>query len=312
MIDKLNAIVGKSLNDYNKRIKPTIDDLKFKEAYQGKIIDCMVGEVDDNYIETPETNSSIVKLEHSKEGIVKIPSIKGKTILVDRDGNETNTPGVGCRYISVGEDEDNKLVFASKNKNLWDWNDMYEQYSNDNPNLTRKFEGTITNNTKNEYCIKPNNNTWYSQGIFTTPIYLKKGESISFTGEVKDVTNTAIYSINDFLTTYGLCNNFNANAYNRFDSKHTATFDGYYVARFWIGTNNTAYVKDIQIEKSLNTTPYTPPQSHQTEILLSEPLRSLPNGVCDEIVGNKVIRRVGIKKIISVADEGIVDVNAVD
>ena len=32
---------------------------------------------------------------------------------------------------------------------------------------------------------------------------------------------------------------------------------------------------------------------HKQEIHLKEPLRSLPNGVCDEIVGNKVIRRVG-------------------
>lgn len=112
---QLNKVIGKSLNAYYQKVKPTIDDIKFKEQYQGRIIDCMVGEVDDNYIETPETDASIVKLEYSKEGVVKIPNIKGKTILADVDGNETDTPGEGCRLVSVGENEDNKIIIVSKN-----------------------------------------------------------------------------------------------------------------------------------------------------------------------------------------------------
>ena len=108
-------VIGRSLNAYHSRVKPKIDELKFKESYQGKIIDCMVGEVDDNYIETPETDAPIVKLEHSKEGLVKIPTIKGKTILVDADGNETDTPAEGCKLVSVGEAEGNKMIILSKN-----------------------------------------------------------------------------------------------------------------------------------------------------------------------------------------------------
>lgn len=303
---QIGKVIGKTLNSYHARVKPVIDDIKFKEQYQGRIIDCMVGEVDDNYIETPETDAPIVKLEHSKEGIVKVPSIKGKTILIDSEGNETDTPAEGCRLVSVGEEEQNKLIILSKNKNLWDFDDMYEQYGNDNPNLIRKFAGTITKNANNEYLIKPCKDTWYSQGIFTTPIYLKKGESLTFTGEVKGVVNTAIYHIADFLTTYGLCNNLNMDAYNKINSKHTATFDGYYVARFWIRADDTAYVKNIQVEKSLNSTQYIEPRKHKTEILLDEPLRSLPNGVCDEIVGNKLIRRVG--KIVVNGSESWADI----
>lgn len=54
-------------------------------------------------------------------------------------------------------------------------------------------------------------------------------------------------------------------------------------------------------------------QTNTTEVLLTAPLRSLPNGVCDEIQGNKVIRRVGTRsKKIAVADVGIVDINVVD
>lgn len=123
---QIGKVIGKTLNSYHARVKPVIDDIKFKEQYQGRIIDCMVGEVDDNYIETPETDAPIVKLEHSKEGIVKVPSIKGKTILVDSDGNETDTPAEGCKLVSVGEDEDNKLIILSKNKNLITQKDIKE------------------------------------------------------------------------------------------------------------------------------------------------------------------------------------------
>lgn len=113
---QIGKVIGKSLNSYHSRVKPKIDELKFKEQYQGRIIDCMVGEVDDNYIETPETDEKVVKLEHSKDGVVKIARIKGKTILVDEEGNETDTPSEGCRLVSVGEDEDNKLIILSKNE----------------------------------------------------------------------------------------------------------------------------------------------------------------------------------------------------
>lgn len=120
--NNLKNLVGQTLNQYYSKVKPTISDLRYKQEYQNRIIECMVGEVDDNYITTPETDNPIVKLEHSKEGLVKVPSIKGKTILVDAEGNETDTPGEGCRLVSVGEDEDNKMIILSKNKNLFDKN----------------------------------------------------------------------------------------------------------------------------------------------------------------------------------------------
>ena len=110
--------IGSQLNDYNKVLKPKVDDIKFKEEYQGRIIDCMIGEVDDNYITTPKTDSSIVKLEYSKEGLVKVPNIKGKTILVNADGNKTDTPNEGCKLISVGEEEGNRLLIKSYNGEL--------------------------------------------------------------------------------------------------------------------------------------------------------------------------------------------------
>ena len=88
--NNLKNLVGQTLNQYYSKVKPTISDLRYKQEYQNRIIECMVGEVDDNYITTPETDNPIVKLEHSKEGVIKIPQIKGKTILIDADGNVVN------------------------------------------------------------------------------------------------------------------------------------------------------------------------------------------------------------------------------
>lgn len=179
---QIGKIVGKSLNDYHQRVKPKVDDLKFKEEYQGRIIDCMVGEVDDNYIETPETDENVVKLEYSKEGVVKIPRIKGKTILIDADGNETDTPGEGCKLVSVGEDEDNKLIILSNNKNLFNGNYTFDKWDNKvteyiyikgltsiSHSTTSMDDGALISTSrfydKNKNLIKDNGNTWNNRKL---------------------------------------------------------------------------------------------------------------------------------------------------
>ena len=147
---QIGKAIGKSLNSYHSRVKPKIDELKFKEQYQGRIIDCMVGEVDDNYIETPETDEKVVKLEHSKDGVVKIARIKGKTILVDEEGNETDTPGEGCRLVSVGEDEDNKLIILSKNED----NSLSHKTEISLKEPLRKIDDNVFDEIRDKYLIK--------------------------------------------------------------------------------------------------------------------------------------------------------------
>ena len=58
----------------------------------------------------------------------------------------------------------------------------------------------------------------------------------------------------------------------------------------------------FQFEEGNVATPITEQKHHKTEISLKEPLRSLPNGICDEIVDNKLIRRVG--KVTLTGEEG--------
>lgn len=269
MITQIGKIVGQSINAYYpNKLKSKVDEVKFKETYQGRIIDCMVGEVDDNYIETPETDAPVVKLEHSKEGVVKIPSIKGKTILVDADGQITDTPGEGCRLVSVGEQEDNKLIILSKNKNLFDNSERVNGYYWSADNTETKHNTSYLSRT----YIKVNQETYVTNG--NTQV-LEYDKDKNFIRRVQ-VTNHA----------YTPTENVGYVRLSYYD--HGIDFKG----QFELGNISTTYVE---------------PKHHKTEILLDEPLRGLSNGVCDEIVGNQLIRRVGTVYTEKIIQKGTVD-----
>lgn len=288
---QVGKAIGKTLNSYNQRVKPLIDELKFKEEYQGRIIDCMVGEVDDNYIETPETDNSIVKLEHSKEGLVKVPSIKGKTILVDAEGNETDTPAEGCRLVSVGEDEDNKLIILSKSKNLFDVNKI---------DTLSKCKILSKNNENGEVTISYNGN-YTNFGINLTK-YIDVLRGKTFRASYSEVINT---NANARLSVQLNGRYKDGSAFYLYPSSTPITItDNMETLTFAIFSNNTSQeiqgtftIKNVQLEIGELITSFVPCNQHKTEILLDEPLRSLPNGVCDEIIGNKLIRRVGFTNL---------------
>lgn len=274
--NNLKNLVGQTLNQYYSKVKPTISDLRYKQEYQNRIIECMVGEVDDNYIETPETDAPIVKLEHSKEGVVKIPSIKGKTILVDADGNETDTPAEGCRLVSVGE-EDNKLIILSKNKNLFDKsNIIYNKYFSGGGAVGN----TITFANSNRHCcvlikVQPNTNYVFCSKNLLCYLREMQTETIE-NGGILDYSKKHY-----FITKEGT--NYLAINIRLEDASGTITSKD-------VDTSNIIVAKTTEGES------YVEPKHHKTEILLNEPLRKLPNGVCDEIVGNKVIRNT--KKVV--------------
>ena len=258
-------IIGKSLNAYHSRVKPKIDELKFKESYQGRIIDCMVGEVDDNYIETPETDAPIVKLEHSKEGLVKISTIKGKTILVDADGNETDTPAEGCKLVSVGEAEGNKMIILSNNKNLLD---------------DTKF-------VENGVVLKTDNNTYKITITDWTKIQPKIFDNLNIKGNISISMNV-------------ISGNYTGGNLMLFDNEDVKFAEG---RGTWKGNVKSLkridmYIPQgvceftLQIEQGNNVTEYTPHKSHKTEILLDEPLKSLSDSVKDDINKNKINRRL--------------------
>ena len=92
------------------------------------------------------------------------------------------------------------------------------------------------------------------------------------------------------------------NADAKTDSNISKTFNSqnydylfFYLGGAWESQVNGAkemMFTNIQLEEGSSITEYEDYKSSEIEIMLDEPLMSLPNGVCDEIVGNKVIRRV--------------------
>lgn len=270
---QLGKVVGKSLNGYHARVKPKIDELKFKEQYQGRIIDCMVGEVDDNYIETPETDSAIVKLEHSKEGLVKVPSIKGKTILVDSDGNETDTPAEGCRLVSVGEEEDNKLIILSNNKNLFNEKNFIVKTGSSWHYVDIKNLPTVVFNGKGYARLQHN----YSKLEFYTTNKLPTGNAYD-EWQLKGVMDVP----------YNVEGNIRFNVNNNLNHKYLIIFQAS------TNLNNYAF-REFSVTTEIPTT-YIEPKCHKTEILLDEPLRSLSDEVCDKVVGNNLVRKT--KKVL--------------
>ena len=236
----------------------------------------MVGEVDDNYIETTETNSTIVKLEHSKEGLVKVPSIKGKTILVDSDGNETDTPGEGCKLVSVGEEEDNKLIILSNNSNLL--GSLKETLTHSEYNIT------INSFTDNEFSYT--SNVWNTggdikitlpKGVYTYG-YTPLGVGVYFIDVKCYLNNNAIKTI----TLGGVGN------------RTFELTENYDYIKIFFKNNDLDTIngfKDFRINIGESASSYIPKQSHKTEILLDEPLRSIPNSVSDYIDDNKIYRK---------------------
>ena len=281
--NNLKNLVGQTLNQYYSKVKPTISDLRYKQEYQNRIIECMVGEVDDNYITTPETDNPIVKLEHSKEGLVKVPTVKGNTILVDADGNETDTPAEGCKLVSVGESEDNKLIILSKNKNFMvDWVDGSIISSNGS-------FGMASNSIRTEY-IDIKREVIYIKGLY--------GNCSSFVAFYDKDKNFLKRTGGNQRTELILKAPSNPNMGNSEDIPLNCKYIA--ITQYVLATQDTTIdevkknVKNVMM--SYDDVEYIEPKYHKTEILLNEPLIKLPNGVCDEIVGNKVIRNT--KKVV--------------
>lgn len=295
-------VIGRSLNAYHSRVKPKIDELKFKESYQGKIIDCMVGEVDDNYIETPETDVPIVKLEHSREGLVKIPTIKGKTILVDADGNETDTPAEGCKLVSVGEAEDNKMIILSKNKNLFDLNTWKDVVYGD-----KKLSDLMDLKNNSIKITGLSNDSYTSTGAtggdkprkdeYNCLIKVKPNTTYTLSMKVEGSANRINY-IQEYDGNYNsLVLHHYGNSTNdcrTFTTKSNCKYIGFRIGVR--GKGETLIYSNIQLEEKQSKTDYVEYKSHKTEILLDEPLRKINSDTYDEIVGNKLIQKT--KKVV--------------
>lgn len=210
----------------------------------------------------PPSNTNFVLRSQLKPEDVS-GELRLKVIILE--GDYTTTPISDIPYgkgiYSVGENENNLVTVKSCGKNLFDG----------------KLETGTINNTTGE-----NNNSQVTKRSdfikVKPPFTFSRKESTDFIGlRFYDVNKKFIEAIALNNTNY-TCTNKIVN-YFRFIS-----VDGI--------VNN-----DYQIEEGTKPTPYSPYQESKQSYQLTEPLRSLPNGVSDEIIGGELIRRVGIHDI---------------
>lgn len=170
---------------------------------------------------------------------------------------------------SVGEDDGNIVAVKSCGKNIVDaYNDIGKFVISDNGNPISNVAWRMTNNMFN---IKPN----------TTYVI---GESSQNYKQYK----VCIYDKNKEFVQFV---NFNGSSSTVFTTPSNAA---YFRFSYSVSVNHQPVSREgLQIEEGTTITPYEPYQESIVSHKLSEPLRRLPNGVCDEIVDGKVIRRVG-------------------
>lgn len=198
---------------------------------------------------------------------------------------------------SVGDAENNKIVLRRTGKNLI--------------NLKNNFIWDST---------KENKGSHFGTELVVMPI--KNNESYNFTLDYEKIEGykdggyggVYIYLVDELLDSYSwfvsgtytsknlryksiggserIKGSFEINFTNSESYKYLVVFVGIANGKHTVMKFNNCY-----LAKAIEGYEYQPFNEYKQEIVLKDPLRSLPNGVCDTIEGNKVIRRVGVKTL---------------
>lgn len=213
-----------------------------------------------------------------RNGVDNIYTISKEIIILE--GDYTNTPlediPFGEGIYSVGESEDNLIKIESCGKNLFDKSKI-TQYK------------TIDDNGVIKDAL--------SENMYVMPfIKLQGGKKYVFS--VKNVSNSPnqynnsrvfVYSNGQLKRAYWLSTT----------PKLTLSEDEDSIAIKYVADGSTASttienIKTTQLEEGTVVTDYEPYQESIQELQLTEPLRSLPNGITDEITEDGTeIRRIG-------------------
>lgn len=229
----------------------------------------------------------------------------GETIInnfIVLEGDYTNTPISQLPFdegiYSVGESENNLINVKSIGKNLFDNTKVNIPYFN-------------ANSSGLTFSIK--DNKIYVNGICTKMIDFRIFSESHYTELTKYIN-----SLPDGTT---ICLSNNLGLQNYFSSKSKSTGKYSYNAnsltkssdvieitsfvRFNAGaTFNNSELK-VQVELD-NTSTHFPYEENNQSYQITAPLRSLPNGVCDEIIGDDLIRRIGELNLNDIIDWNIV------
>ena len=196
----------------------------------------------------------------------------------------------GIKSAFEGED---KIEVLSTGKNLFDMNRRYDNVTN--------AQATVIQNI-DEITVSSAESGTYVNANFVLDKNFFKGKTVTgsclYESDMKGIGTVQI----NYRDTSG------KNYYQSIKTSKTFTFPDEFVGEVLLcvyanNTNtpqsNTVTVKNIQLELGTKSTTYDSYKSNVSKIPLLSPLRSLPNGVYDEIILNrennnvKMIRRVG-------------------
>ena len=209
------------------------------------------------------TNGCITTPTLTNKLLVTGSSDVKELMIIEGDVTGKNLPyfkGILSSYHDVDE-----IEVYSGTKNLFDINEVFAQKT-----LTKPI---IENIGVNEYKItkKPIDfslDGGYDYGqVFSVDV--KKGETISFSGYGKGFVNARIFKDYDYFESVSSYQFKDLENYEYFNIQRTATQDCVFCCRFWMDTTNSdasAYVKNIQVEKSSSATSYIP-HSHNTTLI---------------------------------------------
>lgn len=229
---------------------------------------------------TPNINSKVLLIALGEVGA----KYNMKALLLD--GDFTNTPLEDIPFVegikSVGENENNKIVLKSCNKNIWTGDTEYslpfkhcvhKQLLSKGTRFKLSYELLSTDYLfvflSNEYSSLINHDQLYQAVVANG-----KGKEISYVNSQTVINNDEGYK--------------------------------YIYVTGGVGNSSGIKIRNIQLEEGDTRTDYTPPLRNAQEIYLKEPLRSLTSTVYDEIIGNKITRRV--EKLIFNGSEAWVNV----
>lgn len=260
-----------------------IDDC-FKKAYT--ITDKTTGIIK-LIVETKDEFTDTMMSMRTYLNSVETGAVKFRIMCIE--GNHTNTSiselPFGEGIYSVGESENNLINVKSIGKNLFDNTKVNIPYFN-------------ANSSGLTFSIK--DNKIYVNGICTKMIDFRIFSESHYTELTKYIN-----SLPDGTT---ICLSNNLGLQNYFSSKSKSTGKYSYNANSLTKSSDvieiTSFVRfnegatfnnsELKVQVELdNTSTHFPYEENNQSYQITAPLRSLPNNVCDEIIGDDLIRRVG-------------------
>lgn len=228
-----------------------------------------------------DIKTSSKELGISKDGIIEGNySIAGLKIDGKSEQNGNPTPDEPIEIISLGDEGNIDII--STGKNMVDINF----------NSITTGGVTITNNGDGSLTIQGTANHDIGYNLARNKIRLHKDNYYTQSVTILNGNENECYIVPSFKDEDG------NTTFNFFSNNQTKLVDKNYVLNeysVYIGSGATVNATlKVQLEIGKTATAYEPFQENISTIELSQPLRSLPNGVCDTYENGVITRKVGV------------------